>query len=137
MPKPTPLETVRSYYARIDDGDLAGAFELFAEDAVVRFGDLPEIIGRQAVAERVTAMVVPLAKRVEHRVVAPYVVETGETATVICEAVVTYTMLHSGNVIPHNAVTISEVGQDGTIVHQRNVGDLRPVIEDHQAHAPA
>jgi hypothetical protein len=32
-------------------------------------------------------------------------------------------------------VTISEISPPGAIIAQRNVGDLRPVIEDHQAHS--
>jgi ketosteroid isomerase-like protein len=133
----TPLETVRTYYARIDAGDLDGAFELFDENASVRFGDHDPIEGRAAIAAHVKGMVVPVAKEIEHRVVTSYEVETGDTTTVIAEAVVTYTMRHSGNVHPHNAVTISEVDADGHIVRQRNVGNLGPVIADHRAHAPS
>ncbi|MEV0688155.1 nuclear transport factor 2 family protein [Nocardia sp. NPDC050378] len=129
-----PIDTVRAYYKRIDEGNLDSAFELFHEDAVVRFGDQPEIVGRAAIAAHVANMVVPVAKSIEHRIVSEYSVTTGDTTTVICEAVVTYWMRLSGNVFPHNAVTISEVGADGTILRQRNVGDLRPVIEDHKAH---
>ncbi|MEV5354884.1 nuclear transport factor 2 family protein [Streptomyces sp. NPDC052693] len=133
---PTPLETVRTYYALIDAGDLDGAFDLFDENATVRFGDKDPIVGRAAITAHVKNMVLPVAKEIEHRVVSGYEVRTGDTTTVICEAVVTYTMLHSGNVHPHNAVTISEVNADGHIVRQRNVGNLGPVIADHKAHAP-
>ena len=132
----TPLETVRTYYARVDAGDLDGAFDLFDENASVRFGDQEPIEGRDAIASHVKSMVVPVAKEIEHRIVSGYDVHTGDTTTVICEAVVTYTMRHSGNVHPHNAVTISEVNADGHVVRHRNVGNLRPVIADHAAHAP-
>ncbi|HWU11835.1 MAG TPA: nuclear transport factor 2 family protein [Streptomyces sp.] len=134
---PTPLETVRAYYARIDAVDLDAAFDLFDENAAVRFGEHEPIVGREAVAAHVKKMVVPVAKELEHRVVSSYEVRTGDTTTVICEAVVTYTMLHSGNVHSHNAVTISEVNGDGRIVRQRNVGNLGPVIADHKTHAPS
>lgn len=133
----TPLETVRKYYACIDAGDLDGAFDLFDADASVRFGDQAPIEGREAIAAHVRGMVVPVAKEIEHRIVSSYEVPTGDTTTVICEAVVTYTMRHSGNVHPHNAVTISEVDAAGHVVRQRNVGNLGPVIADHKAHAPS
>ena len=133
----TPLETVTTYYARIDAGDLDGAFELFDENASVRFGDQTPLEGRETIAAHVKGMVVPVAKEIEHRVISSYEVPTGDTTTVIAEAVVTYTMRHSGNVHPHNAVTISEVNADGRIVRQRNVGNLGPVIADHKAHAPS
>ena len=131
------LETVRTYYALIDAGDLDGAFDLFDENATVRFGDQESIEGREAIAAHVKNMVIPVSKAIEHRVVSGYEVRTGDTTTVICEAVVTYTMRHSGNVHPHNAVTISEVNADGHIVRQRNVGNLGPVLADHKAHAPS
>ena len=103
----------------------------------MRVGDQGPIEGREAIAGHVSGMVVPVAKAIEHRIVSGYEVPTGDTTTVICEAVVTYTMRHSGNVHPHNAVTISEVDADGHIVRQRNVGNLGPVIADHKAHAPS
>ncbi|MGW1785061.1 nuclear transport factor 2 family protein [Streptomyces sp. NPDC002143] len=131
----TPLETVRTYYHLIDIGELDAAFALFAEDARVRFGDQPELSGRNAAAEKVSGMLVPIAKSVEHAITRAYEVADRDSTTVICEAVVTYVMLRSGNVIPHNAVTISEVDSEGHIIRQRNVGDLRPVIADHLAHA--
>jgi ketosteroid isomerase-like protein len=131
-----PIETVREYYRRVDEGDFAAAFELWAPRATVRFGDRPEVEGRDAIAQLVTDMVVPIAQRVSHVIVRTYEVDgPGDNRTVICEAVVTYKMLRSGSVISHNAVTISEISPTGGIVAQRNVGDLRPVIEDHQAHS--
>ena len=131
-----PLETVKRYYGLIDGGDLDSAFQLFAEDADVRFGDQPGIHGRDAIAEHIRKMVLPIARAVTHEVVRAYESPgPGDRTTVICEAVVTYTMLRSGNVIPHNAVTISEVDAEGRIVEQRNVGNLGPVIADHKAHS--
>jgi hypothetical protein len=131
----SPIETVREYYRRIDNGEFAAAFDLWAERATARFGDQPDVEGRNAIAELVANMVVPIALQVSHVIVRPYEVDgPGDNKTVVCEAVVTYKMLRSGNVIPHNAVTISEIAPSGEIVAQRNVGDLRPVIEDHQAH---
>ena len=131
-----PIETVREYYRRIDNGEFAAAFELWAPRATARFGDQPDVEGRDAIAELVTNMVVPIAQQVSHRIVRPYEVDgSGDNKTVVCEAVVTYKMLRSANVISHNAVTISEISPTGEIVAQRNVGDLRPVIEDHQAHS--
>jgi ketosteroid isomerase-like protein len=131
-----PIETVREYYRRVDKGDFAAAFELWAPRATARFGDQPEVEGRDAIAQLVTNMVVPLAQKVSHVIVRPYEVDgSGDSRTVICEAIVTYKMLRSGNVISHNAVTISEISPAGAIIAQRNVGDLRPVIEDHQAHS--
>lgn len=131
-----PIETVTEYYRRIDDGEFSAAFELWAPHATARFGDQPDVEGRDAIAELVTNMVVPIARQVSHLVVRPYEVDGPDgNKTVICEAVVTYTMLRSGNVIGHNAVTISEISATGEIVAQRNVGDLRPVIEDHATHA--
>ena len=130
------LDVVKRYYALIDTNELESAFELFAEDAEVTFGDLPTLKGRDAIAERIRGMVVPIAKSVVHTIKRAYEFSgPGDRTTVIAEADVIYTMLHSGNVIPHNAVTISEVDPTGRIVVQRNVGDLRPVIEDHAAHA--
>jgi hypothetical protein len=132
------LDLVRRYYDLIDRGDLDDAFELFDVDAEVTFGDHPTLRGRDAVAERVRSMVIPVAKSVAHEIKRPYeFAGPGDRTTVIVEADVVYTMLHSGNVIPHNAVMISEVDPSGKIVIQRNVGDLRPVIEDHAANAPA
>jgi ketosteroid isomerase-like protein len=132
----SPIETVREYYRRVDNGEFAAAFQLWAPDATARFGDQPDVEGRDAIAELVTNMVVPIAQQVSHVIVRPYAVDgSGDNKTVICEAVVTYKMLRSGNVISHNAVTISEVSRSGAIIAQRNVGDLRPVIEDHQAHS--
>ena len=132
----SPLETVKEYYSLIDGGDLESAFLLFAEDASVRFGDGTPLQGRDTIAERIRNMVVPMAKSVTHEVVRAYeVAGPDDKTTVICEAVVTYTMLKSGNVIPHNAVTISEVDPGGQIRVQRNVGDLGPVIADHRAHS--
>ena len=132
----SPLETVKRYYGLIDGGDLENAFLLFSEDADVRFGDQPAIHGREAIAEHIRNMVVPIARAVTHEVVRGYeVAGPDDRTTVICEAVVTYTMLRSGNVIPHNAVTISEVDGEGRIVEQRNVGNLGPVIADHKAHS--
>jgi SnoaL-like domain len=134
----SPIETVREYYRRVDGGEFPGAFELWAPDASARFGDQPDVEGRDAIAELVTNMVVPIAQQVSHVIVRPYEVDgPGDHKTVVCEAVVTYKMLRSGNVISHNAVTISEISRTGEIVAQRNVGDLRPVIEDHQAHSRA
>lgn len=131
----SPIETVREYYRRIDKGEFAAAFELWAPGATARFGDRPDVEGRDAIAELVANMVVPIALRVSHVIVRPYEVDgSGDNQTVVCEAVVTYEMLRSGNVISHNAVTISEISPTGEIVAQRNVGDLRPVIEDHEAH---
>jgi ketosteroid isomerase-like protein len=131
-----PIETVTEYYRRIDNGEFAAAFELWAPDATARFGDQPAVEGRDAIAELVTNMVRPIAQHVSHVIIRPYdVAGSGDNHTVICEAVVTYEMLRSGNIISHNAVTISEVSAAGLIAAQRNVGDLRPVIEDHQAHA--
>jgi ketosteroid isomerase-like protein len=131
----SPIETVREYYRRIDNGEFAAAFELWAPRATARFGDQPDVEGRDAIAELVTNMVVPIALKVSHVIVRPYEVDgPGDNNTVVCEAVVTYKMLRSGKVISHNAVTISEIAPTGEIVAQRNVGDLRPVIEDHQAH---
>lgn len=132
----SPIETVREYYRRIDNGEFAAAFELWAPRATARFGDQPDVEGRDAIAELVANMVVPIALQVSHVIVRPYeVAGSGDNKTVVCEAVVTYKMLRSGNVISHNAVTISEISPSGEIVAQRNVGDLRPVIEDHQAHS--
>jgi len=127
---------VDKYYAAVDRWDLDEAFALFADDAVVRFGDQPDLVGSSA-AEATVRTMVALAESVTHDIVRGYEApgEDGRT-TVVCEAVVTYRMLHSGNVIPHNAVTISEVA-DGKIVAQRNVGNLGPVLADHKAHAPA
>lgn len=131
-----PIETVREYYRRVDEGDFAAAFELWGPRATVRFGDQPEVEGREAIAELVSNMVVPIAQQISHVIVRPYEVDgSGDSTTVICEAVVTYKMLRSGNVISHNAVTISEISPTGAIIAQRNVGDLRPVIDDHQAHS--
>jgi SnoaL-like domain len=131
----SPIETVREYYRRIDNGEFAAAFELWAPRATARFGDQPEVEGRDAIAELVANMVVPIALQVSHVIVRPYEVDRpGDNETVVCEAVVTYKMLRSGNVISHNAMTISEIAPTGEIVAQRNVGDLRPVIEDHEAH---
>ncbi len=131
----SPIETVREYYRRIDNGEFAAAFELWAPRATARFGDQPDIEGRDAIAELVANMVVPIALQVSHVIVRPYEVDgSGDNKTVVCEAVVTYKMLRSGNVISHNAVTMSEIAPTGEIVAQRNVGDLRPVVEDHQAH---
>ncbi|HET6509042.1 MAG TPA: nuclear transport factor 2 family protein [Baekduia sp.] len=129
------LDTVKRYYALIDGGDAEQSYLLFAEDAVVRFGDHPELSGRDAIADRVRTMVA-LGRSVEHVIKRSYEVPGPEDrTTVICEVTVTYVMLRSGNVIPHNGVTIHEVDLQGRIVRQRNVGDLRPVIEDHAAHA--
>jgi ketosteroid isomerase-like protein len=131
-----PIETVREYYRRVDEGDFAAAFELWAPRATVRFGDQPEVEGRDAIAQVVTNMVVPIAQKVSHVIVRSYEVDgSGDSKTVICEAIVTYNMLRSGNVISHNAVTISEISPAGAIIAQRNVGDLRPVIEDHHSHS--
>ena len=132
----SPLETVKEYYRLIDSGDLDRAFMVFAPDATVRFGDLPDLVGRDAISAHIRSMIVPIARAVSHEVVRGYAVAgPGDRTTVICEAVVTYRMLRSGNVIPHNAVTISEVAPDGQIAAQRNVGNLGPVIEDHRLHA--
>jgi SnoaL-like domain len=132
----SPIETVREYYRRIDNGEFATAFDLWAERATARFGDQPDVEGRNAIAELVANMVVPIALQVSHVIVRPYEFDgPGDNKTVVCEAVVTYKMLRSGKVISHNAVTISEIAPTGEIVAQRNVGDLRPVIEDHQAHS--
>lgn len=131
----SPIETVREYYRRIDNGEFAAAVELWAPRATARFGDQPDVEGRDAIAELVANMVVPIALRVSHVIVRPYEVDgSGDNQTVVGEAVVTYEMLRSGNVISHNAVTISEISPTGEIVAQPNVGDLRPVIEDHEAH---
>jgi ketosteroid isomerase-like protein len=132
----SPIETVREYYRRVDSGEFPGAFELWAPDATARFGDQPDVEGRDEIAELVTNMVVPIAEQVSHLIVRPYEIDgPGDNTTVICEAVVTYKMLRSGNVISHNAVTISEISRAGEIVTQRNIGDLRPVTEDHRAHS--
>ena len=132
----SPLETVTEYYRLIDCGDLDRAFMAFSPDATVRFGELPDLVGRDAISAHVRSMVVPIARAISHEVVRSFTVAgPGDRTTVICEAVVTYTMLRSGNVIPHNAVTISEVAPDGRIAAQRNVGNLGPVIEDHRQHA--
>jgi len=134
--KSAPLSTVKEYYAAIDDWRLDDAFAFYADDAVIRFGDQPELHGSAAVEAHVRKMV-EIAKSVEHEVVRAYEFpgEDGRT-TVVCEVLVTYTMLHSGNVIPHNAVTVTEVAE-GRIVAQRNVGNLGPVMADHKANAPA
>ena len=133
----TPLETVKHYYASIDAGELDTAFGLMAEDATVRFGDHPPLEGRQAIADRISHML-KLGSSVTHEILRSYESEGPEDrTTVVCEATVTYTMALSGNVIPHNAVTISEVDPAGQIKHQRNVGDLGPVIADHAAHSRA
>ncbi|HWT92639.1 MAG TPA: nuclear transport factor 2 family protein [Solirubrobacteraceae bacterium] len=131
----TPLETVKQYYAGIDAGNTKTAFALMAEDAVVRFGDHPELVGRDAISERISTMLT-LGSSVEHEILRSFESEGPEDrTTVVCEARVTYVMQRSGNRIAHNAVTISEVDPSGSIVRQRNVGDLAPVIADHAAHA--
>jgi ketosteroid isomerase-like protein len=131
----SPLDTVKEYYRLIDSGDLDRAFTIFAPEASVRFGDLPVLSGRDAISAHIRGMVVPVARAISHEVVRDYTVPgPGDRATVICEAVVTYSMLRSGNVIAHNAVTISELAPDGKIVVQRNVGNLGPVIDDHRRH---
>jgi hypothetical protein len=132
----SPIETVREYYRRVDSSEFPSAFELWAPDARARFGDQPDVEGRDAIAELVTNMVVPIAQQVRHDIIRSYEFDgPGDNKTVVCEAVVTYKMLRSGNVISHNAVTISEISRAGEIVAQRNVGDLRPVVQDHQAHS--
>src|SRR5262245_37163681 len=92
--------------------------------------------GRTATAELVTNMDVPAAKAARHAVVrgCEAAAPTGNTM-VIREAIVADTVLRSGNLIPHNAVTISEVSSDGKIVAQHNVGDLYRVNADQQAPA--
>ena len=131
----SPLETVKRYYALIDSGDAESAFALFADDAVVRFGDHSELRGQKTISEHVSKMLT-LGKSVEHTIVRAYEFAGPEDrTTVVCEARVTYVMARSGNVIPHNAVTISEVDASGQITEQRNVGNLGPVIADHEAHA--
>jgi ketosteroid isomerase-like protein len=130
------LDTVKRYYQLIDSGDLEAAFLIFAEDASVRFGDKPALEGREPIARHIRGMLVPVARAVTHEVARAWQVPgPDDKTTVICEVVVTYTMLRSGNVIPHNAVTITEVDPAGRITGQRNVGDLRPVLADHEAHA--
>jgi ketosteroid isomerase-like protein len=130
----SPLETVKKYYRLIDDGDLDGALQLFTEDADIRFADSPPIHGRENIAD-VSRTMLPMAKAISHEIVGAYEAPgPQDTTIVICEAIVTYTMRRSGNVIPHNAVTISEVDGEGRIVSQRNVGDLGPVLTDHAAH---
>jgi ketosteroid isomerase-like protein len=130
------LDTVKRYYRLIDSGDLEAAFPIFAEDAAVRFGDRPPIEGREAIAAHIRGMVIPIARSVTHDVVRAWEVPgPDEATTAICEVVVTYTMRRSGNVIPHNAVTITEVDPVGRITAQRNLGDLGPVLADHEAHA--
>jgi hypothetical protein len=130
------LGTVKRYYHLIDSGELESAFPIFAEDATMRFGDKPPLAGRDAIAAHIRSMVVPVARSVTHDVVRAWEVPGPEDkTTAICEVVVTYTMLRSGNVIPHNAVTITEVDPAGRITAQRNLGDLGPVLADHEAHA--
>jgi hypothetical protein len=82
-------------------------------------------------------MLAELVKRISHAIVRSYEVTRPDgSTTVICEQTLTYVMLRSGNVICHNGVSISEVDAvSGRITAQRNVGNLGPVLADHEAHA--
>jgi hypothetical protein len=133
----TPREVVEEYFRRLDADDLEGASEVFAEDVSVRFGDQPPVIGREQVRDRLAGFG-PMIESWVHEPVHVHVVPgpPGNT-TVIFESFVTYNMRHSGNVIAHQSVCVSVVGPSGEIIEQRNVGDLRPVLDDHRSHAPA
>jgi ketosteroid isomerase-like protein len=134
---PTPVETVTEYYRLIDGGDLDAAFAMFAADAELRFGDDPVLHGRETIATTVRGMIDVLAKSISHEFVRTHVVSQPDgKSTVICEQTVRYVMLRSDNRISHNGVSISEVDdRSGQIVAQRNVGNLAPVLADHDAHA--
>lgn len=131
------LTTVREFYRLVDGDGLEEAFAMLAEDASVRFGDQPDLVGREVIAEQIRGMRT-LAQSWSHEFVHTYEVEgPGEERTVIIEGIVTYVMRHSGNTIGHRAVMIDVVDAHGQITAQRNVGDLTPVFADHAAHAPA
>lgn len=135
----TPSEAVTEYFRMIDSGDLDAAFALFADQAEVRFMDEPPIRGRDSIVSALRAKFTPLVKTISHETMRRYEVpQPDETTTVICEQTVTYVMLRSGNVLSHNGVSIVEVDNaSGQITAQRNVGNLGPVLADHEAHAPA
>jgi len=129
-------ETIEEFYQLIDAAELERAFEMFSEDAVVRFGDQPDLVGRDLIAERISGLNT-MAKSWTHEFFETYEVDgPGEDRTVIIEGIVKYEMLHSGNVIPHRTVMIDIVDPSGKITVQRNVGDLSRVFADHQGHAP-
>jgi ketosteroid isomerase-like protein len=132
----TPVETVKEYYRLFDSGDLDAAFAMFAEDAELRFGDDPVLHGRETIAATVRGMLATLAKSISHEFVRIHAVGQAEgTSTVICEMTVRYLMLRSGNRISHSGVSICEVDRrSGLIAAQRNVGNLAPVLADHEAH---
>jgi hypothetical protein len=131
------VETIREFYRRIDAVEFDQAFEMFSEDAVVSFADQPLLVGKDAVTEAIRGLNT-MAKSWTHEFVHTYEVPgPGEETTAIIEGIVTYTMLHSGNVIPHKAVMVDIVNPKGQITVQRNVGDLSVVFADHTEHAPA
>lgn len=136
-PEQTPLQTVEEFYRRIDAADLDGAGELLADEVAIRFGDRPPLSGREAIVTQLTGF----GEMIEwwtHDFVHVHVVPGPDDATtVIAESYVVYKMLHSGNEIGHHSVSVTVVSVAGEIVEQRNTGDLRPVLDDHQAHAPA
>jgi ketosteroid isomerase-like protein len=132
----TPVETVKEYYRLIDGGDLDAAFALFDDQAELRFGDEPVLHGRATIAATVRGMLGALAKTISHEFVRTHAVSQPEgSSTVVCELLVHYVMLRSGNRISHNGVSISEVDpRSGLITAQRNVGNLAPVLADHETH---
>lgn len=133
---PTPVETVNEYYRLIDSGELDAAFAMFADQADLRFGDDPVLHGRETIAATVRGMLGTLMRSISHEFVRTHEVSQPESrSTIICEHIVHYVMLRSGNRISHNGVSISEVDhRSGRIAAQRNVGHLAPVLADHEAH---
>jgi ketosteroid isomerase-like protein len=133
----TPFESVKEYYRLIDSGELDSAFAMFADDAVVRFMDDPPIHGREVISTTVRGMLAGLVKSISHTALRSHeVTHSDGTTSVIFEQTVTYVMLRSGNTISHNGVSVSDVDNaTGRIIAQRNVGNLAPVLADHQAHA--
>jgi hypothetical protein len=131
------LDAIREFYRLIDAVEFDQAFEMFTEDAVVSFGDQPRLDGKDVISERIRGLNT-MAKSWTHVFVHTYEAPgPGDETTAIIEGIVTYTMLHSGNVIPHRAVMVDIVNPEGKITVQRNVGDLSVVFADHAEHAPA
>ena len=80
--------TIRAYYARADAGDDTGALATLTEDAQIRFGNAPPMVGRETLLP-VRQQLAAVASALRHDIVRVDVAADGAYAT--AEIVVVYT----------------------------------------------
>ena len=119
------------YADHVDHKDAAGFAAVFADDATLRFGNNPPLVGRaaieSAIAQFFTAMV---ALRPE------FVRISRDGDTLFLEATVTYTR-HDGHVVTVPAMTVFDMGDASDANGQRLASACRIYVDLAPLFGPA